>query len=173
MAVGGRKPTPESLHDLHGHPSKGRDKNAAEPKPPAGEFEWPPTLPKITGAERYWDHLLNYAPMRLLRPVDVPLLAKLCIELAIGDRAATELEANGFVITTSNGTLIPSPWVGILHRSIEIARKLSSELALPVTARARIDMNEVPGSRDAEGSSRDADTLDMFLAAGAGGHTVN
>jgi len=99
----------------------------------------PASVKAVKGAADYWRHYLEYAPLGILRPVDIPDLAKLCIEHAAGDEAMRQIQANGYVITTSTGTLIQSPWVGIFHRSTEIARKLASELGLTVTARARLD----------------------------------
>ena len=67
-----------------------------------------------------------------LKPVDSPLLARLAIAFAIGEKAIRELRANGYTIKSSTGTLLPSLWLAAFNRSTETARKLSSELGLPI-----------------------------------------
>jgi P27 family predicted phage terminase small subunit len=138
MAVRGRKPKPEKLLALHGRPGKQPKRSTPEPQAPAGEMACPASVKAVNGAAAYWLHFIDNAPLGILRPVDIPDLAKLCIEHAMGDEASRQIQSNGYVITTSTGTLIQSPWVGIFHRSTEIARKLASELGLTVTARARL-----------------------------------
>jgi P27 family predicted phage terminase small subunit len=154
----GRKPQPAALKMLHGNP--GRRRLNREPAPQCGRMKAPRELAAVPGALRYWDHHLATAPQGILKPIDAPLLVKLCVELAIGDRALRELRRHGYVITTSTGTIIQSPWVGILHRSTEIARKLSSELGLVVTARARLD---APDDLDVA-TAGDPNELEAYLA---------
>jgi P27 family predicted phage terminase small subunit len=168
MAARGRKPKPEALTALHGRPGKQPKRSAAEPQAPAGDMSCPASVKAVKGAAAYWRHFIEYAPLGILRPVDIPDLSKLCIEHAMGDEASRQIKSNGYVITTSTGTLIQSPWVGIFHRSTEIARKLASELGLTVTARARLD---APVPLPPAGTGKDDD--DQTPAARGGGDELD
>jgi hypothetical protein len=46
---------------------------------------------------------------------------------------------------------IQSPWVAIMNRQTEIARKLAAELALPPAQRSRAAMAPPPGSAPLDG----------------------
>ncbi len=47
----------------------------------------------------------------------------------------------GFLVKATNARLpIQSPWVAIMNRQTEIARKLAAELALPPAQRSRAGM---------------------------------
>lgn len=166
----GRKPKPAALAKVHGNPGK-RKAKAAEPEAPAGDLVCPAEVKAVAGAERYWKHFVKFAPLGILKPVDAPTLATLCIEHSMADLAQRKLKRGGHVITTSTGTLIQSPWVGIFHRSTEIARKLAAELGLTVTARARLEA-PTPGVPNPRGDDDDeqpqdagqgGDGLDKFL----------
>jgi phage terminase small subunit len=97
------------------------------------------------------------------------LIARLAIELSIGSLAIAVLRSDGFMIKSSTGTMLPSPWLGCFHRSTEVARKLAAELGLVVTARARLDAPAPPPlakfDDDPDGPGM---TLDEFLASGPG-----
>jgi P27 family predicted phage terminase small subunit len=159
----GRKPKPAALAKVHGNPGKRKPKKA-EPAAPVGDLICPPQVRAVAGAKRYWDHFTKWAPLGILKPVDAPTLATLSMEHALVDKAQRELRKNGHVITTSTGTLIQSPWVGIFHRSTEIARKLAAELGLTVTARARLEA-PTPGVPSPRGDEDD----DQPQSAGQGG----
>jgi hypothetical protein len=44
------------------------------------------------------------------------------------------------------GLPLQPPWVAIMHRQTEIARKLAAELALPPAQRSRAGMGPPPGA---------------------------
>ena len=50
------------------------------------------------------------------------------------------------VKATNTGPPIQSPWVAIMNRQAEIARKLAAELALPPAQRSRAGMGPLPGT---------------------------
>lgn len=70
--------------------------------------------------------------------MDAPLLARLCTALAYADEAAAQVQAVGLLVKAPNTKLpIQSPWLAIVNRQTEIARKLAAELALPPAQRGR------------------------------------
>ena len=76
-------------------------------------------------------YLVSTAPGHLA-PLDAPLLARLCLALAYADQATAQVQAVGLLVKAPNTKLpIQSPWLAIMNRQTEIARKLAAELALP------------------------------------------
>src|SRR3954469_19823821 len=68
-----------------------------------------------------------------------PLLARLCVALAYADEANEKLEAMGLLVKAPNtGLPIQSPYLPVLNRQTEIARKLAANLALPPAQRNRV-----------------------------------
>ena len=56
-----------------------------------------------------------------------------------GDEAAELMEASGMLVKAPNtGTPIQSPYLAIVNRQTEIARKLASELSLSPVERSRL-----------------------------------
>jgi len=168
--IRGAKPKPSAMKRLHGTERTDRAKN--EPVPPAGDLVPSEQLNRVKHARGLWDHYLASSPLGLLKPVDAPLLERLCIALAMARQAMDEVIALGLVVKSPDkGVPIHNPFLPIVNRQTEIARKLASELGLPVTARARIDLPERAfGSHDTdidEDGSRRArrysDDLDRFL----------
>ena len=83
-------------------------------------------------------YLANSAPGHL-SPIDGPLLARLCVALAYADEANEKLEDLGLLIKAPNtGLPLQSPYLPVLNRQTEIARKLAAELALPPAQRNRV-----------------------------------
>lgn len=170
----GRKPKPAAIKDLHGNPGK-RRRVRGEPKPSAGALRPPVVLIAIAGARRHWDEIVGSAPLVLAR-CDAAQLASLCIALATRDKAVRMLRGRGknrgHVIETAGGTLIQSPWVGILNRSIELALRIASALCLPPAERARLGALSgdppLPDPGDEDGAAargaQAGDDLDTFLA---------
>ena len=78
---------------------------------------------------------------RAVAMVDVPPLARLCMALAYADEATAQVQAVGHLVKAPHTKLpIQSPWVAIMNRQTEIARKLAAELALPPAQRSRAGM---------------------------------
>jgi len=164
--IRGAKPKASALKRLHGTERTDRAKN--EPVPPAGDLVPSEQLNRVKHAQGLWDHYLATAPYGLLKPVDAPLLERLCIALAMARQAMDEVIALGLVVKSPNkGVPIHNPFLPIVNRQTEIARKLASELGLPVTARARLAVPEPPPpdpNDDGESASRPrGDELDRFL----------
>ena len=63
---------------------------------------------------------------------------------AYADEATAQVRALGLLVKAPNtGLPIQSPWVAIMNRQTEIARKLAAELALPPTQRSRAAVSGV------------------------------
>ncbi len=61
--------------------------------------------------------------------------------MAYGDGATAQVQAVGLLVKAPNTKLpIQSPWLAIMNRQTEIARKLAAELALPPAQRSRAGM---------------------------------
>ncbi len=168
--IRGAKPKSSASKRLHGTERADRAKN--EPVPPAGDLVPSEQLDRVRHARGLWDHYLATSPLGLLKPVDAPLLERLCVALALARQAMDEVIHLGLVVKSPDkGVPIHNPFLPIVNRQTEIARKLASELGLPVTARARIDLPEGAfGSRDIDTDEDDprrarrySDDLDRFL----------
>lgn len=97
-------------------------------------------------------YLANSARGHLM-PIDAPLLARLCMALAYADEATEKIETMGLLVKAPNtGLPIQSPYLPVLNRQTEIARKLAAELALPPAQRNRVG----PYDADAGASAWDA-----------------
>ena len=146
MALRGRKPKSIAEKRLTGtlrkHPVA-----PAVPEPPGGDLLCPLEVEKNPRAAAYWGmYLVSTAPGHLA-PVDAPLLARLCMALAYADEATAQVQAVGLLVKAPNTKLpIQSPWLAIMNRQTEIARKLAAELALPPAQRSRAGMAPPPGA---------------------------
>ena len=96
----------------------------------------------------YWAmYLANAAPGHLM-PIDAPLLARLCMALAYADEANEKIEATGLVVKAPNsGMPLQSPYLPVLNRQTDIARKLAAELALPPAQRNRVGAHGLDDGR--------------------------
>jgi phage terminase small subunit len=60
------------------------------------------------------------------------------VALAYADEATAKVQALGMLVEVPHTRMpIQSPWIAIMNRQTEIARKLASELALPPAQRSR------------------------------------
>ena len=99
-------------------------------------------------ARGYWDLYINSTAPGHLTPIDSPLLARLCMALAYADLANEKLEGAGLLVKAPNtGLPIQSPYLPVLNRQTEIARKLACELALPPSQRNRIGLHGLGDGR--------------------------
>jgi hypothetical protein len=65
-------------------------------------------------------------------------LARLCLAQAHADEATAQVQATGLLVKAPHTKLpVQSPWVAIMNRQTEIARKPAAELALPPAQRSR------------------------------------
>ena len=105
--------------------------------PHAARQRLKPFAPRIIGTDDGFDpvraavlrhalaeEILAKAPGHLTT-VDAPLLARLCVALAYADEANAQVQALGLLVKAPNTKLpIQSPWVAIMNRQTEIARRL-------------------------------------------------
>jgi len=149
MALRGRKPKPLAEKRLAGNPG-GRSLTPVVPEPPEGDLLCPLAVKDNPRAAAYWDMYLAGTAPGHLTTVDAPLLARLCVALAYADEANAQVQALGLLVKAPNTKLpIQSPWLSIMNRQAEIARKLAAELALPPAQRSRAGMTVAPPGRDA------------------------
>lgn len=141
MAQRSRKPKAVATKLAEGNPGK-RSLATLVPAPKSGEMMCPQSVENNERARAYWHlYLANAAPGHLT-PIDAPLLARLCIALAYADEACERIEAAGMLVKAPNtGLPIQSPYLPVLNRQTEIARKLASELAIPPAQRNRMGPN--------------------------------
>jgi phage terminase small subunit len=152
MSQRGRKPKPVAAKIAAGNPGK-RALMTLVPTPRAGEMLCPQSVARNERARAYWDmYLANAAPGHLT-PIDAPLLARLCVALGYADEANEKLEDLGLLVKAPHsGLAIQSPYLPVMNRQTEIARKLASELALPPAQRNRVgsfDTHAGPSAWDA------------------------
>ena len=138
MTQRGRKPKSIAAKLAAGNPGK-RSLNTLVPVPSRGDMLCPQAVQRNARAAAYWEmYLANVAPGHLL-PIDAPLLARLCVALAFADEAHEQIESLGMLVKAPNtGLPIQSPYMAVMNRQTEIARKIASELALPPSQRNRI-----------------------------------
>lgn len=142
MAVRGRKPTTIAERMVTGRTTV-RTMATAVPAPPDGAMTCLDTVMANERTRAYWDHTLAAVAPGHLAPVDSPLLARYCMALARADEAELAMAETGMVIPAPNtGLLIQSPWLAIINRQAEMARKLAAELCLPPAQRNRVGIHK-------------------------------
>ena len=141
MAIRGNKPKPVADKRIRGNPGN-RPLTTLVPAPRDGAIHCPAHLAANEIAQGYWAmYLANAAPGHLA-PLDAPLLARLCMALARVDEAERLMGANMLVKAPNTGLPIQSPFLAIINRQTDLARKLASELALPPAQRNRLGMHD-------------------------------
>src|ERR1700760_4878126 len=107
-----------------------------------GEMLCPQAVERNERARVYWAmYLANAAPGHLTA-IDAPLLARLCVALAYADEANEMIDSMGLLVKAPPpGLPFQSPYLPVLNRQTEIARKLAAELAIPPAQRNRIGPN--------------------------------
>lgn len=158
MAVNGRKALPADERKARGTKIKRtlvQTTAAIVPAAVEGVMSAPDTVMTNERALHYWDFTLRSVGPGHLAPVDSPLLAAYCLALSRADEAETAMrETGGMVVKAPNtGLPIQSPYLAIVNRQIEVARKLASELAIPPASRNRLAIGKAP----------DADPADAFF----------
>jgi phage terminase small subunit len=139
MALRGRKPKSLAEKRLTGNPGK-RPLRPVVPEPPTdGALLCPVAVRDDPRAAAYWDLFLASTAPGHLTSVDAPLLARLCVALVLADAATAQVRTVGLLVKAPHtGLPIQSPWVAVMNRQTEIARKLAAELALPPAQRGRV-----------------------------------
>lgn len=138
MSQRGRKPKPMAAKVAAGNPGK-RSLATLVPSPKDGSMLCPTVVDQNERARGYWAmYLANAAPGHLM-PIDAPLLARLCIALAFADEANERIAETGLLVKAPHSSYpLQSPYLPILNRQTDLARKLASELALPPSQRNRV-----------------------------------
>ena len=138
MAQRGRKPKSVAAKIAAGNPGK-RPLTTVVPAPKAGDMLCPQAVARNERAMGYWTMFLSNAAPGHLSPIDAPLLGRLCMCLAYADEANERIEISGMMVKAPNtGLPIQSPYLAVMNRQTELARKLSAELALPPAQRNRM-----------------------------------
>ena len=144
MGVGGTKPKPTALKVIEGNPG-GRPLNKNEPKPKLGT-DCPEWLDDVARAE--WDRVYpELERTGVITEVDRATLADYCAAWSLLVRAQEGLE-HGEVIETSTGTLIQSPYVGMVNRASDRLRKLACELGMTPSSRSRVTTTKPTESKN-------------------------
>jgi P27 family predicted phage terminase small subunit len=130
--VRGRKPTPASLHTLHGNPSKGPPRH--EPQAPGAIGEPPDWLSPSQRA--VWLHAVENAPAGVLRAIDGGLLAVYVVAADLHRQASVALQTEPLV--TDEGKA--NPLCALIVKQALVMLKAASELGFSPTARARLGM---------------------------------
>ena len=147
MAIRGNRPKPVADKKVRGNPGN-RALTTIVPAPRGGAIICPLHVAANETAKAYWDMYLGNAAPGHLAPLDAPLLARLCMSLARVDEAERLMGANMLVKAPNTGLPIQSPFLAIINRQTEIARKLASELALPPAQRNRLGIHDGGGAAD-------------------------
>jgi Phage terminase, small subunit len=147
VAVRGNRPKPVADKRIRGNPGN-RALTTIVPAPKGGAIICPVHVAANETAKAYWDMYLGNAAPGHLAPMDAPLLARLCMSLARVDEAERLMGANMLVKAPNTGLPIQSPYLAIINRQTEIARKLASELALPPAQRNRLGIHDGDGVTD-------------------------
>jgi phage terminase small subunit len=135
--IRGQKPKSAAEKRAIGNPGK-RSLLTAVPAPNRGDLLCPTAVAGNPRAVAYWDmYLVNAAPGHLA-PMDAPLLGRLCAALAFADEAHEKIAQTGLLVKAPNtGLPIQSPYLAVMNRQTEIARKLASELSIAPAQRNR------------------------------------
>ena len=144
MAVRGAKPKSIADKRIRGNPGE-RRLTTLVPTALGGDIRCPPNAAQDERAQGYWDLFVGSIAPGHLAPLDAPLLSRLCMALSRADDAEQQLGRRMLVKAPNSGLPIQSPYLAIVNRQTDLARKLASELALPPAQRSRFgghDANE-------------------------------
>jgi P27 family predicted phage terminase small subunit len=99
-------------------------------------FLCPAELSPIARIE--WERVvIELAPFRLLKPLDVAMVALYCNAYAGWLEAAAAIKEYGAVIKTPNGYPVQSPYVTIANQHATVMLRCSDELGLSPTSRIK------------------------------------
>ncbi|MCF6304369.1 MAG: phage terminase small subunit P27 family [Rhodobacteraceae bacterium] len=136
----GRKPKPTALKLLTGNPGK-RTLPNDEPQIPPHLPPVPEHLNKVAREEwaRVSESLYNCG---ILTSLDRAALGAYCTSYSRWSEAEIKLEADGFTIETSLGTIIQSPLVGIANKAAADMVRYAAEFGMTPSARSRVKIAE-------------------------------
>ncbi len=136
----GRKPKSVADKAVRGNPGK-RALTTAVPKPPDGPLMIPLRVANNPVALVYWNNYVENSAPGHLSPLDVPLLSLLCTTLARVDHAEQAMNDALIIRAPISGAPIQSPWLAIINKGTELARKLAAELSLSPAQRNRLGIH--------------------------------
>jgi P27 family predicted phage terminase small subunit len=139
MAVGGQKPKPAILKELHGstHPI-----NPDEPIPEGNLSDNPAECPSHFAADQReaWEYLIQHSPPTLLKRLDVGLLEAYVVALCFHRRAVREMgEAD--LLHQEGARVFAAPLISLINKQSDLVRKLGNELGFSPVSRPRIFAN--------------------------------
>ena len=137
----GRKPLPTALKVMRGNPGK-RPLNDAEPVP---DPAMPTCPPQLTGAAREeWERVgTELLKLGLISQLDRGILTVYCDAWGRWVEAKEALEMTGMVVMTRTGYPVPSPYLTIANRSLEIMQKAAVEFGMSPSSRSRVKATPV------------------------------
>jgi phage terminase small subunit len=135
----GRKPKLISEKIARGNPGR-RTLTTIVGPPRPGDMLCPNSVAGNERAAAYWRMYLDNVAPGHLNPVDAPLLAKLCLALAYSDEANDRMVESGGILVKDRKTGLPTenPFMRVMARQTDTARRLAIELALPPAQRNRL-----------------------------------
>jgi P27 family predicted phage terminase small subunit len=138
----GRKPLPSNVVKLRGNPGK-RRLNDAEPRPASRV----PACPAGLGEEasKEWQRLSKpLAELGLLTELDRGPLAAYCQAHALWLEAVAAIARYGTMVKSPNGYPMPSPYVAVANKQVEIMVRIAAEFGMTPSSRTRIRIGERP-----------------------------
>ncbi len=128
------KHQPTALKMLKGNPGK-RPLKKDEVQPDISIPTVPPHLNDV--ARREWKRIsVVLFNLRLLSEIDRTALAAYCQTYGRWVKSENEIKKKGMVVTTINGNMIQSPWVGIANKALQLMHKYLTEFGMTPSARA-------------------------------------
>jgi P27 family predicted phage terminase small subunit len=142
MGIAGHKPKTRSEKRITGNPG-GRSMGTAFPPPKRGPLTCPPAVKNDARALAHWRKIVGGVAPEHLAQIDEWMLTRLCKAIARAEEAEETMERAGMVVKAPNtGLPIQSPWLPIVNRQTDIARKLAADLALTPSERSRVGKHE-------------------------------
>ena len=138
----GPKPTPTALKLVKGDAGhRGIPQN--EPTPPTTMPDPPGYLPEVAAAE--WRRIVpQLSALDLMSDLDIEALAAYCACCADEQEAMAKQAGKPIVYKTTNGNLMPSPFVSIIRQAR--ADKVRYGSAFGMTPSARVGMEVTAGN---------------------------
>lgn len=141
-----RKPTHLRLVE-NDKSRRGFKRQRNEPKP-KGILQDPPAW--LTEEQKdVWASVLERAPAGLLTRLDSEMLEGWVIAYCLRRSAVEKLQAGPMLVKTPNGTVIQSPYVGMINRQTVIMKALAAEMGFSPAARTRISLVDGGEGEDA------------------------
>jgi len=137
----GRPPKPTYLKILEGNPGK-RPLNANEPKPAARQRI--PTPPKSLGdiGKKEWRRLAkDLVSKGVMTDWDLSAFHAYCYAYERFREAEAKLAQYGDIITTPNGMLQQSPYIGMANRALDQMNRFLGKFGLSPSDRTKIQVN--------------------------------